>query len=92
MSAILKPSRTVPKLTTTNIREVRLARGENQSTFWPKLGQTQSGGSRYECGRKVPRGTLMLAWLYLEGEITEEQLERAGKFAAGEKVPRRRRG
>jgi hypothetical protein len=34
----------------------------------------------------------MLAWLYLEGEITEEQLERAGKFAAGEKVPRRRRG
>lgn len=27
----------------------------NQSEFWRPLGVTQSGGSRYESGRKIPR-------------------------------------
>ena len=27
----------------------------NQSEFWSPLGVTQSGGSRYESGRKIPR-------------------------------------
>lgn len=27
----------------------------NQSDFWYPLGVTQSGGSRYESGRKIPR-------------------------------------
>ena len=27
----------------------------NQSEFWSPLGVTQSGGSRYEPGRKMPR-------------------------------------
>ena len=27
----------------------------NQSEFWSPLGATQSGGSRYESGRKIPR-------------------------------------
>lgn len=27
----------------------------NQSQFWNRLGVTQSGGSRYESGRKIPR-------------------------------------
>lgn len=27
----------------------------NQSRFWNRLGVTQSGGSRYESGRKIPR-------------------------------------
>jgi DNA-binding transcriptional regulator YiaG len=28
--------------------------GLNQSQFWGQIGVTQSGGSRYESGRKIP--------------------------------------
>ena len=27
----------------------------NQSQFWEKVGATQSAGSRYEAGRKIPK-------------------------------------
>jgi transcriptional regulator with XRE-family HTH domain len=36
-------------------RELRRKLGMNQSQFWSKLGVTQSGGSRYESGRNMPR-------------------------------------
>ncbi len=36
-------------------REIRLKLGLNQTQFWSKLGVTQSGGSRYESGRNIPR-------------------------------------
>lgn len=36
-------------------REVRRKLGLNQQQFWSKLGVTQSGGSRYESGRTIPR-------------------------------------
>ena len=36
-------------------REIRRKLGLNQSQFWSKLGVTQSGGSRYESGRNMPR-------------------------------------
>lgn len=36
-------------------REVRRKLGLNQLQFWSKLGVTQSGGSRYESGRSMPR-------------------------------------
>lgn len=29
--------------------------GINQTQFWSRVGVTQSGGSRYESGRKIPR-------------------------------------
>ena len=35
-------------------RTVRMKRYENQSTFWGRIGLTQSAGSRYENGRKLP--------------------------------------
>jgi DNA-binding transcriptional regulator YiaG len=43
--------------TTENIdvREIRRKLGMNQSQFWSKIGVTQSGGSRYESGRNIPR-------------------------------------
>lgn len=41
----------------------------NQTEFWGRLGVTQSGGSRYEDGRKVPKPTAILAHLiYVAGE------------------------
>lgn len=36
-------------------REIRRKLGMNQSQFWSKIGVTQSGGSRYESGRSMPR-------------------------------------
>ena len=38
-----------------DVREIRRKLGLNQSQFWSKIGVTQSGGSRYESGRNIPR-------------------------------------
>lgn len=38
-----------------NPREIRRKLGLNQSEFWGSLGVTQSGGSRYESGREMPK-------------------------------------
>jgi transcriptional regulator with XRE-family HTH domain len=38
-----------------NPREIRRKLGLNQQDFWTKIGVTQSGGSRYESGRKMPK-------------------------------------
>ena len=38
----------------------RNALGLNQSAFWSRIGVTQSGGSRYETGRKMPKPVAML--------------------------------
>lgn len=39
---------------TETVRDKRLKSGLNQEQFWNRLGVTQSGGSRYEAGRRVP--------------------------------------
>ncbi len=38
-----------------DVRQIRRKMGLNQSQFWSKLGVTQSGGSRYESGRNIPK-------------------------------------
>lgn len=38
-----------------NPREIRRKLGLNQQEFWTKIGVTQSGGSRYESGRDMPK-------------------------------------
>src|SRR4051812_50141211 len=38
-----------------NPREIRRQLGLNQQEFWTKIGVTQSGGSRYESGRDMPK-------------------------------------
>lgn len=42
-------------MTTINVRKLRKAKKLNQSEFWTKVGVTQSGGSRYENGRVIPK-------------------------------------
>jgi transcriptional regulator with XRE-family HTH domain len=39
----------------TNPREIRRKLGMNQQDFWSRIGVTQSGGSRYESGRNMPK-------------------------------------
>ena len=36
-------------------RNIRLESNLNQHDFWQRLGVTQSGGSRYENGRNMPK-------------------------------------
>ena len=36
-------------------REIRARLGLNQDEFWTQIGVTQSGGSRYESGRDMPK-------------------------------------
>lgn len=38
-----------------NPREIRKKLGMNQQEFWGQIGVTQSGGSRYESGRNIPK-------------------------------------
>lgn len=38
-----------------NPRDIRRKLGMNQQEFWTQIGVTQSGGSRYESGRNMPK-------------------------------------
>src|SRR2546427_6892227 len=38
-----------------NPRDIRSRLGLNQEEFWTRIGVTQSGGSRYESGRTMPK-------------------------------------
>jgi predicted transcriptional regulator len=38
-----------------NPRGIRRRLGMNQQEFWGRIGVTQSGGSRYESGRNMPK-------------------------------------
>lgn len=39
----------------SDIRGLRKQNNMNQVDFWKELGVTQSGGSRYESGRTIPK-------------------------------------
>ena len=39
----------------SNPRAIRQRLGLNQQDFWGQIGVTQSGGSRYESGRDMPK-------------------------------------
>ena len=61
-------------------REIRRKLGLNQQQFWSKLGVTQSGGSRYESGRNMPRPVQhLLRLVHIEqvdiNKIKREDLE-----------------
>lgn len=51
------------RLNLNDILTYRNALGENQTTFWQRFGVTQSGGSRYESGRAIPRPVRLLITL-----------------------------
>lgn len=49
-------------------RAIRHRLGLNQQEFWPMIGVTQSGGSRYESGRRMPRPVReLLRIVHVEG-------------------------
>jgi len=62
------------KLNLNNILGYRNALGENQTMFWQRFGVTQSGGSRYESGRNMPKPVRLLITLFAAGKITDDDL------------------
>jgi transcriptional regulator with XRE-family HTH domain len=53
---------------TIDAREIRRRLGLNQQQFWSTLGVTQSGGSRYESGRNMPKPVReLLRLVHVEG-------------------------
>lgn len=57
-----------------DVREIRRKLGLNQSQFWSKIGVTQSGGSRYESGRNIPRPVQLLLTLVYGTDMQVEKL------------------
>lgn len=42
------------------LKSLRKTLQMNQGEFWSRLGITQSGGSRYESGRQMPKAAMLL--------------------------------
>mgnify|MGYP006195634853 CR=1 FL=1 len=59
-----------------DVREIRRKLGLNQSQFWSKIGVTQSGGSRYESGRNIPRPVQALLRLVHVEQIDINKVKR----------------
>lgn len=52
----------------SNPREIRRKLRMNQQEFWSLIGVTQSGGSRYESGRSMPKPVReLLRLVHIEG-------------------------
>ena len=67
------------KLDFSKISETRKKEGLNQKDFWARYGVTQSGGSRYESGRSIPKPLAILLWLHRQGTVTDKNLADATK-------------
>jgi len=59
-----------------NPREIRRRLGLNQEQFWTQIGVTQSGGSRYESGRDMPKPVRELLRLVHVEQIDLSQIKR----------------
>lgn len=67
------------KLNFKSMVEYRRLTGMNQAEFWQRFGVTQSGGSRYETGRNIPKPIQLLLALSEMGVLNEDTLEKARK-------------
>jgi DNA-binding transcriptional regulator YiaG len=58
------------KLTQVDPRQLRRQLGMNQAEFWSRIDVTQSGGSRYESGRPMPKPVRrLLGVVYLKETV-----------------------
>lgn len=60
-----------------NPKEIRRKLHLNQHEFWSRIGVTQSGGSRYESGRSMPKPVReLLRLVHIEGiELSKAKRE-----------------
>ena len=59
-----------------NPRGIRRRLGMNQQEFWGRIGVTQSGGSRYESGRDMPKPVRELLRLVHVEQVDLSQVKR----------------
>lgn len=57
-------------------REIRRKLGLNQQQFWSRIGVTQSGGSRYESGRNMPKPVRELLRIVHVEQIDTQRIKR----------------
>jgi DNA-binding transcriptional regulator YiaG len=67
------------KLDFSDIANARKKLNLNQTEFWTRYGVTQSGGSRYESGRNIPKPLAILLWLHRSGKVSDKDLAEALK-------------
>ena len=63
----------------SDIATTRKKANLNQLDFWKRYGVTQSGGSRYESGRNIPKPLAILLWLHRSDKVTDRDLADALK-------------
>jgi hypothetical protein len=61
--------------TMLELRQVRVRKRESQEKFWGRFGVTQSSGSRFETGLGVPPPVAILVKLYLNGKLSDGDLQ-----------------
>ena len=61
------------------IADIRLALNQTQTEFWGRLGVSQRTGSRIERGQDIPLPIAILVRLYLDGAISDADLDRAAR-------------
>ena len=66
-----------PKIDLSNIKGYRLNLRLNQQAFWSGIGVTQSGGSRYESVRNLPKPVALLLTLRETGKIKQSDIDAA---------------
>ena len=66
----------LPLITGAEIVAFRKKHHLNQAAFWNPLGVTQSGGSRYESGRKIPAPVMSLIVLRMGTKIQKKAVLR----------------
>jgi hypothetical protein len=59
-----------------NPRKLRKKLGLNQTQFWNPIGITQSGGSRYEAGREMPKPVAILIEIYWNDRFYYKRIDR----------------
>ena len=75
-------------LTASDVVRLRKQFGLNQAEFWGAIGVTQSGGSRYESGRRFPLPVRILLDCVYRGNALPRVSKPAGKSTPQKKTPR----
>lgn len=76
------------------LRELRRTKRESQNRFWARFGVTQTRGSRFEQGQRLPPSVLILLRLYLNGVVGDGDLwnaRRKRRPVSGQPMGRRGR-
>lgn len=70
------------------LRSFRQGREESQNQFWSRFGVTQSCGSRFEQGAKIPQPVAILIALYMKGLVSDSDLgQDQGKITGPRALP-----